>query len=156
MTELRHGDWVLVADGEKALILENLGDEAHWNLGVRRKALQENPPTREQGAHKPGRMPDSGPNQASALDDSDWHELGKARFAEDLAGLLYARAHAGAFRAIALAADPRTLGRLREELHAEVRDRVLAEIAKDLTGQPVHEIERRVAEALPDPRRPAR
>lgn len=148
MTELKTGDWVLIADSEKALFLENVGDEIDYNLEVRRKREQENPPSGIQGANRPGRQRDDGPGQYSALDDTDWHELEKARFADDLAEKLYERAHRGDFRRIVLVADPTTLGRLRQKLHKEVAEKVIAETAKDYTNMPLDEVEKRLAEEL--------
>jgi protein required for attachment to host cells len=148
MTDLRTGDWVLIADSEKALFLENVGDEIDMNLEVRRKREQENPPSGIQGANRPGRAADDGPGQRSALDDTDWHALEKARFADDLAERLYDRAHRGEFRRIVLVADPRTLGRLREKLHKEVAEKVIAEAPKDFTNMPLDEVEKRLAAEL--------
>ena len=85
---------------------------------------------------------------ASTLDDTDWHALQKDRFAHDLADLLYARAHKGQFEKIVIVAAPHVLGELRKALHKEVADRVIAEIPKTLTGQPLHEIEANVAKEL--------
>ena len=149
MAKLDTGTWVLIADGEKALILENHGDDEAPNLKVRRKEEHENPPTREQAANRPGRMSDSQGN-LSAFQDTDWHELEKERFAKELAELLYERAHKGLFDKIVLVASPNVLGDLRRELHQEVTRRVIAEIPKTLTNQPLHEIEARVAEDVRD------
>ena len=149
MAQMKQGTWVLVADGEKALILENHGDDEHPNLQVRRKEEQENPPTREQAANRRGRMSDSQGNK-SAFEDTDWHELQKERFASDIADMLYERAHKGLFKSIVLVAAPNILGELRKELHQEVTDKVIAEIPKTLTGMPLNEIEARVAEDVRD------
>ena len=149
MTKLDTGTWVLIADGEKALILENHGDDEAPFLKVRRKEEHENPPTREQAANRPGRMSDSQGNR-SAFQDTDWHELEKERFAKELAALLYERAHKGMFEKIVLVAAPNVLGDLRKELHQEVTRRVVAEIPKTLTNHSLDEIEKRVAEDLRD------
>lgn len=148
MTSLKTGDWVLLADGEKALFLANAGDEIDMNLEVLRKREQDNPPTRDQGAHRPGRAMDGGPGQRSALDDTDWHQLEKDRFADDLAERLYQRAHRGEFERIVLVAAPETLGRLRDALHVEVAEKVIAEMPKDYTDMPLDEVERLLAKAL--------
>ena len=141
MAELSEGTWIVVTDSEKALFLRNLTDHANPNFEVVAKDEQENPPSREQGANRPGRMPDTGPGQRSALDDTDWHLLAKERFARDLADILYDRAHAGAFERIVLVAPPKTLGELRDTLHKEVQDRVVGELAKDFTNHPLDEVE---------------
>ncbi len=145
MTKLTNGTWVLVADGEKALILRNTTDGKHPNLEVVRKEEQDNPPDREQATDKPGRAADNGPGQRTSLDETDFHQLAKDRFAQDLAELLYKRAHKGQFEKLVIVASPQVLGALRSELHQEVSDKVIAEIPKTLTNHPVQEIEAALA-----------
>lgn len=144
---LASGTWVLVADGEKALILENHGDDEAMDLRVRSKETQDNPKTIEQAANRPGRMSDSQGNK-SAFQDTDWHEFEKERFAGDLADMLYKEAHRGAFERIVLVAAPGVLGELRRGLHKEVADRVVAEVPKVLTNHQLGDIEQQVAEAM--------
>ena len=148
MTSLPNDAWVLVADGEKALFLRNLTDGQDPHLEVVRKEEQDNPSDRAQSANRPGRMPDTGPGQRSALDDTDWHELAKERFADELADMLYQRAHRGRFDHIVLVAPPATLGELRDKLHAEVRAKVLHEVPKTLTNHPIREIEKLIRKDL--------
>ncbi len=149
MAKLDTGTWVLIADGEKALILENHGDAESPHLKVRRKEEQENPPTREQAANRPGRMSDSQGNR-SAFQDTDWHELQKERFAKELAGMLYGWAHKGLFDKLVIVAAPAVLGDLRPELHQEVTNKVVGEIPKTLTNHALDDIEKRVTEDLRD------
>ncbi len=150
MAKLKNGGWVLVADGEKALFLVNDGDDAHLDLRVIRKDEQDNPPTREQAANRPGRVYGSASPNVSALDDTDWHQLAKERFAGDLADLLYSRAHAGRFDQLVIVAAPQILGVLRASLHSVVTDKILAEVPKHLTNQPLDNIEKQVAAAVAD------
>ncbi|GAW33399.1 protein required for attachment to host cells [Roseovarius sp. A-2] len=133
MAVLTNGTWVLIADGEKALFLRNSVDAISPALDVVRKDEQENPSDYDQSANRPGRKHDTGVGQVSAMDDTDWHELAKERFAHELAEILYKYAHRGAFERIVLVAAPHALGDLRKALHKEVRDKVVAEIPKDLT-----------------------
>lgn len=148
MTTIQTGTWVLVADSEKALFLENIADGEDPHLVVRREEEQENPSDREQGAHRPGRMQDTGVQQRSALDDTDWHELAKERFAADLADILYRKAHRGDYKKIVLACAPQVLGALRQDLHKEVADKVVGEVPKLLTNHPLDEIEKIVKDEL--------
>ena len=141
MATLTTGTWVLIADGEKALFLRNTLDAITPGFEVVKKEEQENPSDFEQSANRPGRMQDGGVGQLSALDDTDWHELAKDRFADDLADTLYAYAHKGAFDRIVLVASSRVLGQLRKKLHKEVEDRVVGELAKDLTNHPLDKVE---------------
>ncbi len=155
MAVLTEGTWVLIADSEKALFTRNLTDAENPHLEVVRKDEQDNPSDREQSANRPGRMPDTGQNQRSALDDTDWHELAKERFAEDLAERLYRMAHRGDFDRIVLVAAPDTLGAMRPHLHKEVTDKVVGEVAKNLTGHPLTKIEKLLLRELePEKREP--
>ncbi len=141
MAVLTRNTWVLIADGEKALFLRNDLDDMNPDLNVVRIETQDNPPDREQSANRPGRVQDTGVGQRSALEDTDWHQLAKERFADDLADILYRQAHKGAFDRIVLVAPPNILGELRSKLHKEVASRVVAEVDKTLTNHPLDKIE---------------
>lgn len=138
---LKQGTFVLVADGEKALFLRNVGDLANPNLEVVREIQEENPPTREQGTDRPGRASGPNANSLSAVDDTDWHRIAKERFAVELSERLYRMAHRGDFERLVLVAPPLVLGEMRKKLHKEVTDRIVGEFAKTLTNVPVPAIE---------------
>ena len=139
--------WIVVADGEKALFLRNGGDAKFPNLAVFREMEQENPPTRDQGTERPGRLSDGSNPHRSAVEETDWHRFAKAQFAREIAGKLYQLAHKGRFDHLVLVAPGRILGEMRKELHQEVTQRVIGEIDKTLTNHPVHEIEKLVLES---------
>jgi len=143
-TTLKHDGWLVIADGEKALFLRNDGDEKFPNLTVFRELEHENPATHDQGTDRPGRFNDGGGTHRSAVQETDWHRLEKDRFAKDLSDRLYKHAHKGNFSELVLVAAPHVLGELRKDLHKEVQDKVVADIGKDLTNHPVHEIEKLV------------
>ncbi|MEQ5871794.1 host attachment protein [Sagittula sp. NFXS13] len=148
MAELKKGTWVVVADSEKVLFLRNMTDHENPNLDVFDEDEQDNPSDEEQSANRPGRMKDNGVGQKSAYQDTDWHELAKDRFAADLADKLYAEAHKGSFEKLIIVASPQVLGVLRDEMHKEVSDKVIAEVPKTLTNHPVNEIEDLVKKEL--------
>lgn len=141
MVKLRKGAWIVVADSNKALLLRNLVEYPAPSFEV----IDEHLPTVGADDLKPsdqsGRRADGGPNQKSAVAEPHWQEDARDRFAAELAGFLYARAHKGAFDALVLVAPPKVLGALRSSLHQEVAGRVVAEIAKDLTNHPVSKLE---------------
>ena len=145
---ITQGTWVLVCDGEKALILENTTDSENPHLEVVRKEEEENPPNREQAANRRGRVHQSANHGRSAYEETDWHQLSKERFADDIADILYKQAHKGRFDRIVLVASPMVLGELRGKLHMEVSDKVVGEIDKTLTNHPLPEIEKIVAGEL--------
>lgn len=140
--KLEHDLWVLVADGEKALFLRNEGDVLYPNLQVVREMHHENPPTHDQGTDRPGRVNDAFGGHRSAVADTDWHQIEKERFADEIAERLYKLVHTGAFQKIVLVAQPQVLGEMRKKLHKEVSDRVVGEVAKTLTNHTVPEIEK--------------
>jgi protein required for attachment to host cells len=142
---LEHDIWVVVADGEKALFLRNEGDSEYPNLQVMREMNEENPRTNGEGDEKPGRNFDGANGNKSAFEESDWHRMGKERFADDIAEKLYLLAHRGKFQKIVLVAPPVVLGEMRKVLHKEVSERVVGEVPKTLTNHPVPEIERILA-----------
>lgn len=142
---LKHGLWLLVADGERALFMENKGDTVHPNFEVVRELEQDNPRTHEQGSDRPGRFSDGPSAHRSAVDDTDWHKISKVRFADELADRLYKIAHRGGFKEIVLIAPPLVLGELRKKLHQEVSDKIVGEIPKTLTNHAVYDIEKLLA-----------
>jgi protein required for attachment to host cells len=137
---------ILVADGEKALFLRNKGDAAYPNLIVEGKELHENPPTGEQGTDRPGRTMDDAGHRA-AMEETDWHRLEKGKFAADLATMLFHKAEKNAFDRLIVAAPPQILGELRKHLHKTVVERIIGDVAKDLTRLPVYEIETHLKKA---------
>ena len=132
---------VFVGDGRKAIFLRNRGTSEDPNLTVEQVMEHENPPTREQGTDRPGRMHDGGPGHKSGVGQTDWHEIEEHRFAGEIAEALYKSAHRGQYKDLIIVAPPRTLGVLRKEYHKEVSARIVGEIDKDLTGHPVDQIE---------------
>lgn len=144
MTAIRipHDAYILVGDGRKALFLRNDGDEQFPNFKVERVLTEENPPAREQGSDRAGRAFQSGDARRSAMEQTDFHELEEARFARQVADAFAGLVRTKNTKAIVVVAPPKTLKELRNEFHAEVKDRIIAELDKDLTKHPVYEIER--------------
>src|SRR4030081_2073577 len=72
--KIRQGDWVIVCDGKKALILENVGDEKIPNLTTREVQEHADPKTSELGTDAPGRSFSSVGSGRSAVEQTDWHK----------------------------------------------------------------------------------
>lgn len=138
-----HDALVLVGDGHKALFLRNKGDNKYPNLVTEQVFIGDNPPTREQGTDRPGRtFKRAATNCRSGVEATDWHEIGKQRFALQVASALEQLVRTQNVKSIIVAAPPRTLAELRRSFHRDVGDRIVAEIDKDLTKHPIAEIER--------------
>jgi protein required for attachment to host cells len=142
--------WVLIADGEKAIILRNTDNDARPSLQVINVSEIDNPPAHEQAANRPGRMNDgkAGGVRKSAFEETDFHRLEKTLFARDTAKRMNKAAAANAFDRLLIFAPPATLGELRAHYTPDLGKRLVAEIDRDLTKHPVAEIEQQVAAAL--------
>lgn len=158
--QIPHDGYVLVADGRKMLFFRNEGDEAYPNLEVVTATEQKNPKTSEQGTDAPGRgftaggthrsgniSSQAGANHRSGYEQTDFHQLEEDRFAADAADMLKKRALANEFEKLLIVAPPTTLGELRKHYHKEVEQRLVGEIAKDLTNHPVDQIEKIISES---------
>ena len=143
--KIRSGDWVVVCDGAKALILVNAGDGMHPNLKTIEVREQDDAKTREQGTDAPGRSINSIDARRSAMEQTDWHQQGEQRFLADLAKRLDAAVTKGETKSLILIAPPRALGILRQAYTHSLRAAVKAEIDKDYVRLPVYEIEKKLA-----------
>jgi protein required for attachment to host cells len=142
---IRTGDWVVVCDGKKALVLENAGDEKFLNLKTREVYEHADKKTHELGTDAPGRSFSSVGSGRSAVEQTDWHQQEEDRFLRKLLGHLDAALNAGQAKAIVLVAPPRALGVLRPAYSHALRAALRAEIDKDFVKLPVHEIEKHLA-----------
>lgn len=142
---IRAGEWVVVCDGAKALILENAGDATFPNLKTREVRAQADLPTREIGTDAPGRSLNSVGSGRSAMEQTDFHEQSEQRFLIELAKRLDAAVAAGEAKSLILIAPPRALGVLRQATSGNLRKAIRAEIDKDYVKLPVHQIEKHLA-----------
>ena len=144
-----HDALVFVGDGRKALFLRNAGDELFAHFVVEQSFVDDNPPTREQGADRPGRSV-AGVETArrGAMEPTDWHDIEEHRFAERVAKALGQLTRARKTPALAIAAPPRALADVRATLDEDVKAKIVVEINKDLTRMPVWDIERHFLDAL--------
>jgi protein required for attachment to host cells len=143
--KIAQGEWVVVCDGAKALVLENVGDPKFLNLKTKEVYKQDDPKTSEQGTDAPGRAINSVDARRSAMEQTDWHDQAEQRFLESLAAHLDAAVNGGKVKSLIVVAPPRALGVLRQAYSHNLRAALRAEIDKDLVKLPVHEIEKHLA-----------
>ena len=145
--QLPHNAVVLVADGRKMLFLRNQGDTAFPNLIVEEAQEQDNPATRDQATDSAGRASSPQGGVQSSVEPTDFHQIEEDRFAADAADFLKTGALKNKYDSLIVIAPPKTLGELRKHYHKEVSSRITGELAKDLTGHPVPDIEKAIADA---------
>ena len=142
---VRHGDWVVVCDSKKALVLENAGDEKFLNLRTREVFEQPDAKTSELGTDAPGRSINSVNGRRSAVEQTDFHDQEEQKFLHKLLGHLDAEINAGRAKSLILIAPPRALGVLRQSYSHNLRSALRGEIDKDFVRLPVYEIEKHLA-----------
>jgi protein required for attachment to host cells len=141
--QVPHKSVVVVADGKKMLFFRNEGDSEFPKLEVERKRETADAADRDQKTDLAGQAPSaSGGAGSSSYQEVDFHQLEEARFAAETAEMLRMRALRNEFESLIIVAPPKTLGELRKHYHKEVEKRLAGEVAKDLTGHPVAEIEK--------------
>jgi protein required for attachment to host cells len=140
--KIHQGDWVIVCDGKKGLVLENAGDEKFLNLKTKEVFDHPDQKTSELGTDAPGRSFSSVGHGRSSVEQTDWHDQEEERFLHTLAKHLDTQVKAGHVKSIVIVAPPRALGMLRPVYTHDVRKALQAEIDKDLVAMPLHEIEK--------------
>jgi protein required for attachment to host cells len=133
--QLPKGATVAVADGEKFNLFHNTGDEADLKL----TPLAHDRVDGDHHGATPGRHGSSA-NPDGGQDKEDGFTAG-------VVALLNKKVLAGQMSALLVIAAPRTLGAIRPQYHAKLTEILLGEIAKDLTGHTIHDVEKAIAAA---------
>ena len=133
--QLPQGATIAVVDGEKLNLFRNSGDEAHPKLTALPQAHVGNENTGSGGRHQ---------SSAANPDDS---QVSEDNFAAGVAEMLNKRVLAGDIADLVIIAAPRTLGELRKHYRKELSAKLRKEIAKDLTGHALPDIEKTLAAA---------
>jgi len=146
MSELKidQGDWVVICDGRKALVLQNTGDRKFPNLRTVQVLEHSDPPTHQQGTSSPGRVHPSVGTSRSSVEQTDWHDEAERNFLHSLAVRMDTAVKSGQTRALIVVAPPRALGMLRQAYTAHIREALRGEVDKDLVHVPIHDIEKRL------------
>lgn len=130
MHKIPTGACVVVADGTHARLFHNVGKQDA--LQLKQADLIEPNVVDEQAQGPSGqRPPEATPEQTD-----------EATFAKQLAQRLNAAALKQEFEHLFLIADPKTLGEMRPQLHAETIKRLCGELAKTLTNSSLEDIEK--------------
>ena len=143
------GDWIVVCDGARAIILENAGDAVFPNFRTLEARHEPHESAHEPHSEGPGRVYQSVGAARSAVEQPNPRQVAEVAFLERLASDLEAAAAAGKMKKLHIVASPKALGVLRNAYGQAVKNALGEEIAKDYAGMPVHEIERRLTGGAP-------
>ena len=127
MQMIPSGAWIVVADGTRARLFQNVGKGATVSL-------------QQQKLLEPEELINEGPSGKRPHEQTG-QATDEATFAKQLAHYLNAAALKQEFADLVLMADPQTLGQLRPQLHNETTRRIIKEIAKTYTNAPLEDIE---------------
>lgn len=125
---------VAVADGEKLSLFRNTGTETEMNLTAAAEPEVDATKGNSSGHHSSSANPD----------DSQVAEDG---FAKGITEMLNQQVLTGGVTNVVVIAAPRTLGEMRKHYHKKLEDVLLGEIAKDLTGHAIADIEKTILAA---------
>ncbi len=145
--KIKNGEWVVVCDGGKALIFENIGDEVFPNLKTREVHEHADKKTHEQGTDAPGRVHSSTGAARSSVEQTDWHDQAEREFLIQLAKRLEKAVETAEMKSVIIVAPPRALGVLRDAYPGQLKSAIRQEISKDYVKMPVHEIEKHLTGA---------
>jgi protein required for attachment to host cells len=134
--KIPHNAHVALANGERFVVMRNVGQPLEPKL-EQVQALD-----LELTNFSAGVRHQDPAGQRNGSTDIDELAHGAA-----IAEWLNERALNGELESLVVAADPKTLGQIRQHCHKELRSRMVGEIAKDLTNQPVQAIEQALAAA---------
>ncbi|MEK7660557.1 MAG: host attachment protein [Pseudomonadota bacterium] len=140
MKKLKKNCRVLIADGAKALIFENTGDASQPHLELLQSFDSPNPPSRELGEARGGRVYSSAGTNRSAMEVTDFHEMAEEAFIRELAQMLEADRAKSAFTSLIIAAPPKALSYWRAYQTDKLEAITIAQIAKDYTKNPSSEL----------------
>jgi protein required for attachment to host cells len=144
---IHRDEWVVVCDGNKALVLENTGDAKFPNLKTVDVFEQKALATHELGSDAPGRSHSSLGHGRSSVEQTDWHDQAERAFLAQLVKHLDTSLAAGKVKSLIVVAPPRALGVLRPAYTHALRAAVRAELDKDFVKLPIYQIEKHLTGA---------
>lgn len=134
--KIPHNALIALANGEKFLVMRNIGQAFEPRLE------QVADLDLELTNFSAGVRHQDPAGQRNGSTDIDELAHGAA-----IAAWLNDRALQGDLGDVVIAADPKTLGQIRQRCHKELERRIIGEVAKDLVNSPVKTVEQVLAEA---------
>lgn len=141
--------WVLVANSGQARILEMQRKPYEFHQVAELVSESQHLTNKDIVSDASGRVYHTqGPGTHSMNPRSDPHENAEEQFSRSLAQKMEKAAQLGRFDQLLVIADPKTMGRLRQQMNKAVSGRIADEISLDLVGLPLPQLETRVRDVL--------
>jgi len=142
--------WILVANGAQAKVFEHTGPGKGLRIIDELQFEQEPLQAREIMADRPGNSIGSqGARNSGGVEySSDPVAVRERRFVENVAAELEKHVQKDAFDQLIVAAAPTALGNLRSVYSKAMKDKIMAELPKDLTNLPTPKLEAHFADTL--------
>ena len=148
--------WILVFDGGKRLLFEDIGFPDAPHLKLRADSEIDLPPDRELHRDRPGRLTTSryrpiggsADKTGGAMEPNDRHQQLEKRFVRNTAHLISKRSRSNAFQRLVLLAPPRAMGEFKRALGEAEKKCVVAELQGDYVNAPTIDIERAYLAAM--------
>lgn len=131
---LPKGTYVAVADGEKLNLFRNSGDEVALEL----TPVAHDAESRDNQRSRSRQTSSSNPAGSQANEDN---------FVASMVDYLNKEVLDGRIGGLVVIAAPRALGEMRKHYHKVLMEKLVGEIAKDLTGHPVEDVAHAIREA---------
>jgi protein required for attachment to host cells len=146
--------WVLVADAARARLFQVEQPQQVLSAALGQELIGSNLRSREIASDRPGRTFDSGGEGRHAKEPpTDPARYAQEEFARDVVRLLDEKRESRAFERLIVVAPPQFLGDLRAAMPQQLQASVAAEVGKDLSKLPLHELQDHLREVL-DAQRP--
>ena len=141
--------WVLVANSGQARILELRRKPYAFQQVTELVSEAQHMTNKELVSDASGRVYHTqGPGTHSMNPRSDPHENAEEQFSRSLIQKMERAAQLGRFDQLLVIADPKTVGRLRQQMNKTLAGKVVQEVSLDLVGLPLPQLEARVRGVL--------
>ena len=141
--------WVLVANSGQARIVEMQRKPYQFHEISELTSETQHLTNKEIVSDASGRgYRAQGPGTHSMKPRSDPHETAEEQFSRGLAQKMAKAARAGRFDRLLVVADPKTLGRLRQQMDKSVGGKLENEVSLDLVKLPLQQLEPRLKQVL--------
>ena len=141
--------WIVIADGSRAKVFKNEGPGTGLVPALDEDLVGSKLATRDINADKPGRTFDSADvRRHSKEPPTDPHRHMKDEFAHHVADVLRTHALDNSYDKLVIVAAPQALGDIRKHLDKAAKEKVVAEMDKDLMWVPVDELASHLGDAV--------